>query len=83
MLDTYAKLVGLGTVEKVWRGASVTISASLFQMDSIAEGQGPRIGRSHPLAPLQHPLLSVGSEQTLALSLKKRHETRRAGSLDT
>jgi hypothetical protein len=40
MLDTYAKLVGLGTVEKVWRGASVTISASLFQMDSIAEGQG-------------------------------------------
>jgi hypothetical protein len=40
MLDTYAKLVGLGTVQKVWRGASVTISASLFQMDSIAEGQG-------------------------------------------
>ena len=40
MLDTYAKLVGLGNVQKVWRGASVTISASLFQMDSIAKGQG-------------------------------------------
>jgi hypothetical protein len=40
MLDTYAKLVGLGNVQKVWSGASVAISASLFQMDSIAKGQG-------------------------------------------
>jgi hypothetical protein len=35
MLDTYAKLEGLVTVQKVWSGASVAISASLFQMDSI------------------------------------------------
>jgi len=43
MLDTYAKLEGLVTVQKVWSGASVTISASLFQMDSIAKGQGGTI----------------------------------------
>jgi hypothetical protein len=52
MLDTYAKLEGLVTVQKVWSGASVAISASLFQMDSIAKGQvGTRIAPAKQRSP--------------------------------